>query len=98
MNNIFNSFLHTIPTFGYVFILIILFIYLFSVLGNRIFADIMLTGNLDENLNFQTFWSSMFTLIRMMTGEGWYSILLDLQRNQSIEYECRDDAFDYHLY
>lgn len=98
MNNIFNSFLHTIPTFANVLILILLSIYLFSALGNRLFAETMLSGMLNETFNFQTFPNSMFILFRIMTGEAWFDILLDLGKEKSIDYECSDEAFDHDRY
>ena len=52
LNDIFNSFLNTIHTFANVVSLIAISIYLFSVLGNRLFAEVMLTGNLSPNTNF----------------------------------------------
>lgn len=52
LNDIFNSFLSTIHTFANVVSLIAISIYLFSVLGNRIFAEVMLNGDLTPNTNF----------------------------------------------
>lgn len=52
LNDIFNSFLNTIHTFANVVSLIAISIYLFSVLGNRIFAEVMLNGYLTPNTNF----------------------------------------------
>jgi hypothetical protein len=49
---IFNSFIHTIPAFINVGGLIAVIIYIAGVLGNRLFADIMLSGSLDKNKNF----------------------------------------------
>ena len=86
---IFNSFLHTIPAFINVGSLIIVLIFIFSCLGNRLFAKVMITGSLDENfINFMTFESSFFTLVTVMTGEGWYQIMADLQKDKDIDYDC----------
>lgn len=53
---IFNSFLHTIPAFINVGSLILVLIFIFSCLGNRLFAKIMITGSLDPDfINFMTF-------------------------------------------
>jgi len=77
---IFNSFLHTIPAFVNVGSLIVVMIYIFSTTGNRLFADVKLSGTLDHHRNFQTFGNSFLTLITVMTGEGWYEIMHDLSR------------------
>jgi len=53
---IFNSFLHTIPAFINVGSLILVLIFIFSCLGNRLFATIMVSGSLDPHfINFMTF-------------------------------------------
>ena len=49
---IFNSFIHTIPAFVNVGSLIMVLIYIFSVLGVRIFSKIKITGALNEHSNF----------------------------------------------
>ena len=49
---IFNSFIHTIPAFINVGGLIAVIIYIFAVLGNRLFANVMLSGSLDYHKNF----------------------------------------------
>lgn len=86
---IFNSFLHTIPAFINVGSLILVLIFIFSCLGNRLFATVMINGSLDPHfLNFMTFQQSFFTLITVMTGEGWYEIMIDLSKQQDIDYDC----------
>ena len=49
---IFNSFIHTIPAFVNVGSLIMVLIYIFAVLGNRIFADVKHSGSLTQHKNF----------------------------------------------
>jgi len=72
---IFNAFLRTIPAFGNVGSLILVMIFIFSTIGNKIFANVQLNGALTNHNNFQSFGSSFLTLIIMMTGENWYDIL-----------------------
>ena len=79
LNIIFNSFLHSIPAFMNVGSLIIILIFIFSCLGNRLFAKVKISGSLDNDLiNFKTFENSFFTLLMVMTGEGWYNIMADV--------------------
>lgn len=98
LNDIFNSFLNTIHTFANVVSLIAISIYLFSVLGDRIFAQVMFTGSLSPNTNFQNFGNSILMLIRIMTGEGWYQILSDLSRGKDIDYDCSQEKFSLETY
>jgi len=80
--------LHTIPAFVNVGSLIVVMIYIFSTTGNRMFADIKLSGTLDQHRNFQSFSNSFLTLITSMTGEGWYEIMNDLAKDKSVDYDC----------
>jgi len=34
----------------------------------------------------------------IMTGEGWYQILLDLSKQRQVDYNCNNDGFDYERY
>ena len=77
---IFNSFINTIPSFTNVGILVLILIYMFSILFNRLFAMIKIGGNLNDLLNFQSFWSSFLTLIVIMTGEDWPNTMFDIGR------------------
>lgn len=88
---IFNSFIHTIPAFVNVGSLIMVLIYIFSVLGVRIFSKIKITGALNQHKNFQTFPNSFLTLITVMTGEGWYEIMTDLEKTADVDFECIKD-------
>lgn len=86
---IFNSFLHTIPAFINVGSLILVLIFIFSCLGNRLFATVMVSGSLDAHfINFMTFQQSFFTLVTVMTGEGWYEIMADVSKKKDIDYDC----------
>lgn len=98
INAIFNSFWHTIPTFINVFSLIILLIYLFAVIGNKYFAEVKISGTLDHRVNFKQIDNSLLTFIQVMTGEGWYRTMKDLLKNKSIDYDCKQEAFDYQEY
>ena len=88
---IFNSFIHTIPAFINVGSLILVMIYIFSIMGNRLFAHVKLNGVLDHDRNFQTFSGSFLTLIMVMTGEGWYEIMGALAQTQDVAFDCKND-------
>ena len=49
---IFISFLNTIPSFSNVGILVLILIYMFSIMFNRLFATIKIGGNLNDLYNF----------------------------------------------
>jgi hypothetical protein len=63
--------------------LIMVLIYIFTVIGSRLFSKIKVEGSTaidDKHKNFQTFGNSFLTLIIVMTGEGWYEIMEDYSR------------------
>lgn len=88
---IFTSFLNTIPAFINVGSLILVLIYIFSIIGNRLFATVKQNEMLNRHFNFQSFTSSFLTLIVMMTGEGWYELMSDLQRQKDHTFECMEN-------
>ena len=85
---IFNSFLNTIPSFSNVGILVLILIYTFSIMFNRLFAMVKIGGNLNELYNFQSFWSSFLTLIVIMSGEDWPTTMFDMGHEKSIDFDC----------
>jgi hypothetical protein len=91
LNIIFNAFLRTIPAFINVGGLIILMIYIFTVIGGRLFAKVKIEGSVainDYQKNFKNFGNSFLTLIIVMTGEGWYEIMEDYTRGPTIGSDC----------
>lgn len=78
--------------------LLLLFMYIYSVLGVFLFADVQLQSYLTEYANFQSFGWAFLTLLRCATGEGWNFIMLDLTRSRSILYQCDPADFSYQRY
>ena len=94
LNIIFNAFLRTIPAFINVGGLIILMIYIFTVIGGRLFAKVKIEGSVainDYQKNFKTFGNSFLTLIIVMTGEGWYEIMGALAQTNDVAFDCKND-------
>ena len=68
--------------------LLVLFFYIYSVLGVQLFYDVKLNYPLDEKFNFQTIKASMLTLMRVSTGENWQQIMHAVSRTYSPLYQC----------
>ena len=88
---IFNAFLRTIPAFINVGGLIIVLIYIFTVIGGRLFAKVKIENSVaidDHHKNFKNFGNSFLTLIIIMTGEGWYEIMEDYSKGPTINSDC----------
>ena len=72
-----------------------MFLYIYSVLGVFLFADVKFQNNVDVHANFQSFGWAFLTLIRCCTGEAWNSIMSDLIRQKSILFQCDDSDFNF---
>ena len=70
--------------------LLMLFLFLYSVLGVEWFAVVKLQGDVTIHANFRTFMTAASTLFRMATGEGWQAIMYDCARPLSVTFECVD--------
>jgi hypothetical protein len=71
LNQVFTAFFVSLPKLMNVLTLLVLLLFLFSVLGMHLFAKTMFFGQLDEHANFQSFFRSVVSLCRFMTGETW---------------------------
>jgi len=88
----------TIPALTNIGGLLLLFLYIFSVLGVFLFAEVQLQTNLEIHANFQSFGLAFLTLIRCSTGEAWNYIMADTVRQRSITFQCSEDDFDFERY
>jgi hypothetical protein len=73
---------------------LILFLYIYAILGLNLFAQIKFSEGLDAHANFQTVGSAMLTLLRISTGENWHLIMAGITKAPSMEHECVETA-DY---
>lgn len=62
-----ESLLLSLPSIGWIFVLLTLVFYVFSVIGTKLFAASFPQW-------FGTLWASMFSLFQVMTLEGWAEI------------------------
>ena len=95
---IFETFIVTIPALANVGGLLLLFLYIYAILGVFLFADVKLQTNLSVHANFQTFGVAFLTLLRCATGESWDYVMLDAARQESPAWQCDPAPFDYATY
>ena len=71
-------------------LLLMLFIFMFSIIGMSQFATVSVDhdGEMGKHVNFQSFGASFLTLIRCSTGEAWNSIMLETALPFSILNQC----------
>ena len=80
MRMIFNTFLITLPSLGSIGLLLLLFLFIYTILGVEMFSMLKRGGSIDGDNNFEGFISSFFSLIRVSTGEGWNFVMDDMLR------------------
>eukprot|EP00350_Pseudokeronopsis_sp_OXSARD2_P011470 CAMPEP_0170566168 /NCGR_PEP_ID=MMETSP0211-20121228/79665_1 /TAXON_ID=311385 /ORGANISM="Pseudokeronopsis sp., Strain OXSARD2" /LENGTH=88 /DNA_ID=CAMNT_0010887265 /DNA_START=1043 /DNA_END=1309 /DNA_ORIENTATION=- len=71
--------------------LLFLLLYLYSILGVYLFAEVQIGGYLTENLNFQSFTKAFLVLFVVSTGDGWTDILRAIQLKYDIDNHCIHD-------
>ena len=87
---IFSTFLTTLPHMLNVGGIMFLIIYIYSVIGVSLFADIKTNGPMTKFYGFTGFYKSFITLIRIATGENWNLLMYALSRTNEPGYECID--------
>ena len=90
LQQIFQTFILAIPELINVGALLILFLFLFAVLGVTLFAEVKLQENMDRHANFQDFGRALLTLFRVATGEAWVAIMYDAGRQPAVNFDCMD--------
>lgn len=73
-----DTLINIIPQIANVMALIFLLLFIYSVLGISLFADIKFGPYYNENNNFRSFPKAIVLLFRCMTGEDWNMIMEDL--------------------
>lgn len=77
--------------------LMLLFVYIYAVLGVFLFAAVKFNEELTVHSNFQKIQNSMLTLFRVSTGENWHILLASLSIQPSLDFKCIRNA-DYQDY
>ena len=88
LQKIINTFILAIPELANVGGLLVLFIYLYSVLGVFAFAHIRFDSSLNIHANFRSFPTASLTLFRIVTGEAWNELMYDCSVQRGILTPC----------
>jgi len=87
---LFFTFIGAIPQLTYVGGLLLIFLFVYAILGVQLFADVQLQDALNVHANFQSFGRALLTLFRMSTGESWHELMYDAMRTQDYAFDCYD--------
>ena len=74
---LFLAVMHALPTIINVGSVLMLVFFIYAVLGMHLFGKVMRGDFLDDHTNFETFGTSLLTVMRMATGESWNGIMND---------------------
>lgn len=81
----------TLPALVNVGGLLLLLMYLYSVLGVFLFANVKKNDALNEVLNFESFPKAFITMFVLTNGNSWDMLMDATTRERSILYQCIDD-------
>ena len=87
---IFQTFLVSLPALANVGSLLFLLLYIYSILGMFLFAEVKQNYPLDDNLSFRNIGYSLLTMIRVSTGENWHEIMHAVSRSYHPMYQCKE--------
>jgi len=75
-----NTIAVAMPAVVNIFVLLLLFLMIFAIMGIQLFATVAHGDALNDYANFQDFFVAMLTLLRGSTGENWNGIMHDMGR------------------
>ena len=78
MRRLFNTLLVTLPGLGNIFLLLVLGLFIYAVIGVELFATVQFNGSLDEHTNFRSFVRAVVVLLRFSTGENWNGFMYEV--------------------
>ncbi|GLI71626.1 hypothetical protein VaNZ11_016896 [Volvox africanus] len=85
MQKLLRTLFDSLPALANVGGAMLLFFFMFAIIGVNLFAGIKYGDNLNLHANFDNFPNAMLLLFRMITGEGWNGIMLDCMQT----HDCR---------
>jgi hypothetical protein len=71
LNLIFNTFVITMQQLANIGSLLLLFMYIYSIVGMLYFGNIKRRDSMNDYINFETFTSAFITLFTVATGDSW---------------------------
>ena len=77
LKTLFETLVVSLPALINVGSVLILFFFIFAIMGMNLFGLVKFGENLNRHANFKDFPSSMLVLFRMATGESWNGIMHD---------------------
>jgi hypothetical protein len=91
---LFRALLVTLPGLANIASLLGLFIVIYAILGQQLFAHVKYGATFNEDANFRSFGSALLLLLRAATGEDWNALQSDLANTEDCSNNPSwDDSF-----
>jgi hypothetical protein len=97
LNHIFNTFVFTMQSLANIGGLLLLFMYMYGIVGVIYFGEVMRTGNMNDYINFESFSNAFVTLFTVATADSWNYTMASFTKSHAPAYDCLDDP-DYSIY
>ena len=78
--------------------LVALVFLIYAIVGIELFAGIKFQETINEDVNYNSFFIAVATLLRVLTGEGWNYVMDDMARKQSPIFICQNHDIDWKEY
>ncbi|EKX41991.1 hypothetical protein GUITHDRAFT_164211 [Guillardia theta CCMP2712] len=75
---ILNTLISSAPSIAAVCGFILIYVFIFAIIGNQAFAGIKHGNALNHHNNFDSPWNGMLTLFVLITGDGWQGVMRDV--------------------
>lgn len=85
LNLIFNTFLITLHSLVNIGGLLLVFIFMYSILGMMIFGNVKRNGIMNDYVNFENFTNSFLTLFVAATGDSWHLTMTAFALDNSLQ-------------
>ena len=87
LKTLMKTFIATLPSLGHVGFLLMIFFFMYAVLGTQLWWNLKRGELVNDYNNFSSFGASLYALFRLSTGENWNGIM----------HECMLEAPDCHM-
>ena len=75
IKNLVETFVETLPYLANVAVVLLIFVFIYAVVGVSLFTNVKQNSVLGEDLNFSTFGRAVETLLLVATGENWTDLM-----------------------
>lgn len=94
---IFNTIVITLQQLANIGLLLLLFIFMYSIIGMIIFGRVKRNHVMDDYINFENFFNAFITLFVVATGDTWEEIQISFAMERRPSNPCLDNP-DYQSY